>query len=357
MKRLQHIILTVLLLASGCNKHSDSPVIQPENRPIEVGIASLTKAVFNDALPSGEGFVVWAQCVKPEGTSTDNAVFGTGGTKVYAPSWNYSPTRYWQKGTYSFAAVLPASVFNASYAATTETLTAPYGTQGTNSLALNFGTGGYNLATEQDDIMVAFANIDNTNSTMGTTIDGVLQKASLTFEHQFALVTIQAANLEPRTTIRIDEIKVYGNKSTVGDIVLTYNPESGIISSQYTLAGSTTKTDVYQTIQRPTQSGLSEANDWQLSPNTSTQPTYDTLIPDLLVFPETCNFTIEVKYTDLYNDREITTTKTGTLPATWEAGKKYNYSFTIELDGITFAEPTVQSWPTQSTSIDTELEM
>lgn len=351
MKRLQHIILTVLLLASGCNKHSDSPVIQPENRPIEVGIASLTKAVFNDALPSGEGFVVWAQCVKPEGTSTDNAVFGTGGTKVYAPSWNYSPTRYWQKGTYSFAAVLPASAFNASHAATTETLTAPYGTQGTNSLTLNFGTGGYNLAVEQDDIMVAFTNIDNTNSTMGTTIDGVLQKASLTFEHQFALVTIKGAKEFAREDIRVDEIKVYGNhRSTVGNMAFSLSGND--IIPDYDLDDQAHENNVYQTIS-PT-----EPNEWILPNPGMGVLNYKNFISDLLVFPESCDFTIEVKYTDLYNDNEITTTKTGTLPeTTWEAGKIYNYSFTLNLDGITFTEPTVQPWPTEAADFDTDLEM
>ena len=63
-------------------------------------------------------------------------VFNRYGTKVYATdgnssgtfdpgsetqdTWYYTPPRYWHRGTYTFAAALPASIFNASHAKTPE---------------------------------------------------------------------------------------------------------------------------------------------------------------------------------------------------------------------------------------------
>ena len=87
---------------------------------------------------TGDGFVTWANWTKdPEdesiftndyGSGVTNLVFGEHGTKVYATdgdgdrlftpvqqildTWYYTPKRYWQRGTYTFAAALPATAFN-----------------------------------------------------------------------------------------------------------------------------------------------------------------------------------------------------------------------------------------------------
>lgn len=352
MTRIQYIIPAVALLLTGCGRYSDDLVMQPENRPIEIGISDEwtdhTKAAYNQVTDlNGDGFIVWATCNKPEANSSTEDVFGQAGTKVYARSWTYSPARYWQKGTYSFAAVLPASAFNATYPTPSETQVAPYGTQGTNSLTLECGDG-YNLATEQDDIMVAFADVDNSESTMGTVVNGQTKKVSLTFKHQLALVKINGVNLETRTDIRIDEITVYGNSaSTAGNMVFNYNPADGEITADYVLAiTKTTEDKVFRTM-----SG--NDNEWVLPANNE-----KSLVDDLIVFPEKdCTFNIVVKYTDLYGDSEIQYTKTGSLSATWEVGKMYTYTFSIDLDDIIFNPPTVAPWPDGTQPFDDAIEM
>ena len=351
MTRIEYIIPAVVLLLTGCGRYSDDLVMQPENRPIEIGISDEwtdhTKAAYNQVTDlNGDGFIVWATCNKPEANSSTEVVFGQAGTEVYAPSWTYSPDRYWQKGTYSFAAILPASAFNATHATPSETQVAPYGTQGTNSLTLECGDG-YNLATNQDDIMVAFADVDNSESTMGTVVNGQTKKVSLTFKHQLALVKINGVNLETRTDIRIDEITLYGNSaSTDGNMVFNYNPADGKITADYDLATpKTTQDKVFRTM-----SGNDD--EWVLPANNE-----KSLVDDLIVFPESCTFNIVVKYTDLYGNSEIQYTKTGSLSATWEVGKMYTYTFSIDLDNIIFSTPTVAPWPDGTQAFDDAIEM
>lgn len=356
MTRIQYIIPAVVLLLTGCGRYSDDLVMQPENRPIEIGISDEwtdhTKAAYNQVTDlNGDGFIVWATCDKPEDDSFTEVIFGQAGTKVYAPSWTYSPARYWQKGTYSFAAVLPASAFNATYPTPSETQVAPYGTQGTNSLTLECGDG-YNLATNQDDIMVAFADVDNSESTMGTVVNGQTKKVSLTFKHQLALVKINGVNLETRTDIRIDEITVYGNSaSTAGNMVFNYNPTVGNITADYDLKSQTSVNNVFKTLR-------SNNSEWVLPANNepaNNEP--KSLVDDLIVFPESCTFNIVVKYTDLYGGSQIQYTKTGSLPATWEVGKMYTYTFSIDLDDIIFNPPTVAPWPDGTQPFDDAIEM
>lgn len=381
MKRIHYIFLAAALLLTGCERQAPlSPVA--DNRPIEFGFSGElsvdSKAVYDSATDlTGDGFIVWSSLTTnpenlPETASGPSigyqpAIFGNGGTKVYAPSWTYSPTRYWQRGMYTFAAALPASAFNASYSTDstpTETPSAPYGTHtgtlarngdniifSTNQLTLNFGASGYNLAVNQDDIMVAFDNVDNRNGAMGTIVGGVMQKVDLDFEHQLSRIVIQGANTEPRTDIRINQIKVYGNHtSTDGNMVFTYN--GTVVTPYFGLTGQTNETDVYRTLIP------SSSQDWTLTKKTGSSETYTTLVSDLLVFPEECSFTIEVTYTDLYNGNNgVQTMKTGTLSADWEAGKKYTYKFTIDLDNIAFAEPTVEPWPETANNLDTDIEM
>ena len=353
MTRIQYIIPAVVLLLTGCGRYSDDLVMQPENRPIEIGISDEwtdhTKAAYNQVTDLKEdGFIVWATCDKPEADSPTEVIFGQAGTKVYAPSWTYSPARYWQKGTYSFAAVLPASAFTATHATPPETLAVPHGTQGTKSLTLNFGTNGYNLATNQDDIMVAFADVDNSESTMGTVVNGQTKKVSLTFKHQLALVKIKGVNPDPRTNIRIDEITVYGNSaSTAGNMVFNYNPADGKITADYALATQkTTKDKVFRTM-----SGNDD--EWVLPATNGPK----SLVDDLIVFPESCTFNIVVKYTDIYGGSQIQYTKTGSLSATWEVGKMYTYTFSIDLDDIKFSTPTVAPWPDGTQAFDDAIEM
>lgn len=347
MKRIIHILLIAAVLPVGCSRNSFDPAPSQEYPPIEIGMSDLTKAVYNGPgdIPAGDGFVVWSSCTI-DSESDPQAIFGTAGTKVYAPDWTYSPTRFWQRGTYSFAAALPASAFNAQYASTEPDKAGSANISGsfseTGALTLDFGKDadnkpiGFDLSANQIDLMVAFP--DDVTYTGGDPA-----RVSLNFSHMFSMVSIEAATTEPRTDMYIKEIKIYGNSSgTTGNMVFTSNGST--TTSTYVLTGTTSEEDVYKTI-TPSEPG------WKLAAGSE----YTTLIPGLLVFPEECPFCIQVTYADRYG-KEFT--DVGSLSASWEAGKKYTYSFTVSLENIAFAEPTVEPWPETAVEIgDGNIEM
>lgn len=337
MNRTQYIFLTaLLLLLTGCGKHSAIPDKDTNNVPIEFGISSdlsvESKTVIDKSNCTSHGFMVQA------GLTVDswktNAVFETGTEVTYGTGgWGYSPARYWQTGSYVFAGAMPSSAdFSISLdEATHKTLT------------LDFGDGGYDLRAGQDDIMVGFKTVDVQSTASTSQVD-------FTFAHQLALVTIDGANTESRGKIRIDEIKIYGNSSKVsGNLVFTYDADGYTITPAYTLTGTTTERDVYMAITYPNQT-------WMLA-STNGTPNYITLVPEILVFPEKCSFSIVVTYTDYYGDDEgVQVTKTGTLAADWERGMRYTYRFAVTLDDITFAEPTVEPWDETGT-FDSDIQM
>ena len=350
MKRIFHILLVTVPLLAGCKDHPslDLDSVMDDSCPIEFGIDDeLTvdsKVAIDNSNYQESGFVVLGAWKL--GSETDHSIFGGNGTEVrYAEGWNYSPMCYWKEGLYDFAAVMPSSLLKATHKHTSTTAegTATISMDATThkSLTLDFGEGGYDLSAGQHDIMVAYSSADNSDRKMGTVVDGRLKQVSLDFKHQLSLVSIKAATTEPRTDMFIKEIKVFGNsKATKGDIVFTYNGST--IISEYETAGITDKDNVYKTISPST------AEDWRLSSQTSDGLAYTTLIPDLLVFPEECTFSIEVTYADRYGKEYI---DVGKLSAEWEAGKKYTYSFTVSLENIAFAEPTVEPWPADAVEI------
>lgn len=306
------------------------------NRPIEFGISSdlsvESKTVVDDANVIDFGFMVQA------GLTVDswktNAVFETGTEVTYGTGgWGYSPARYWQTGSYVFAGAMPSSAgFSVSLdEATHKTLT------------LHFGDGGYDLRAGQDDIMVGFKTVDVQSASSAPTVN-------FNFEHQLALVVIKGASLEPRTSIRIDKIEVYGNNfRTVGDMTFYQNGSS--IVSEYVPTGPTSRTNVFQTLTPP--AGTS----WILPAAASGAASYSTLVSGLLVFPEACDFSIVVTYTDYYGGKAgVQSSKTGTLSVDWKRGMKHEYTFGVTLDDITFAEPTMRPW-LPGDAVDTEIQM
>lgn len=350
MKRIFHILLVTVPLLAGCKDHPslDLDSVMDDSCPIEFGIDDeLTvdsKVAIDNSNYQEAGFVVLGAWKL--GSEADHSIFGGNGTEVrYAEGWNYSPMCYWKEGLYDFAAVMPSSLLKATHKHTSTSAegTATISMDATThkSLTLDFGEGGYDLSAGQHDIMVAYSSADNSDRKMGTVVDGSLKQVSLDFKHQLSLVSIKAATTEPRTDMFIKEIKVFGNsKATKGDIVFTYNGST--IISEYETAGITDKDNVYKTISPST------AEDWRLSSQTSDGLVYTTLIPDLLVFPEECTFSIEVTYADRYGKEYI---DVGKLSAEWEASKKYTYSFTVSLENIAFAEPTVEPWPADAVEI------
>lgn len=317
MNRTQYIFLTALLLLfTGCGKHSAIPDKGTNNVPIEFGISSdlsvESKTVIDENNYTSHGFMVQA------GLTVDswktNAVFETGTEVTYGTGgWGYSPARYWQTGSYVFAGAMPSSAdFSVSLdEATHKTLT------------LDFGTGGYNLAEGQHDLMVGFRTVDVQSTASTSQVD-------FTFAHQLALVVIEGASKDSNTQgIQVDEITVYGNSaSTVGDISFTYGT-SGMTADYELVEEKTSEANVYKTIVRPDDlSNAEDTEDWQLVAPGVDGPVYDVLVPELIVFPEACTFNIVVKYTEGANQKIMK----GVLSANWAPGKKYTCKFNLASD-------------------------
>ena len=327
MKRTLNILMTTLLILTGCqDKPSLDPVPGPsETYPIQFGISAdldvESKAVIDNSNVTGFSFFALGN-LTVDGEQQTN-LFGENGAIVSygTDSWTYSPLRYWQPGSYEFAAVMP---FIAGY---TPSFSA------SNQLTLNFANG-FNLASSQTDLMVAF------NSRTVQSVSAAL--VNFNFDHQFALVTMEGASKDPSTEgIKVTGIKVFGNSAkTSGNMTFTDNQET--VSATYTLTGATNSSSPYKTFLAADEAGTQTTDDWTLVAHAADgTPVYDVLIPELIVFPETCTFTIVVNYTD---ENDNPKTMTGTLPATWEAGKKYTYRFHLASD-ISFSVE-VAKWGT-----------
>ena len=319
--------MTTLLILTGCqDKPSLDPVPGPsETYPIQFGISAdlevESKTVIDNSNVTGFSFFALGN-LTVDGEQQTN-LFGENGKIVSYENdaWTYSPLRYWQPGSYEFAAVMP---FIAGY---TPSFSA------SNQLTLNFGTNGFNLASSQTDLMVAFDSRTVQSASAATLVD-------FNFDHQLALVTIEGASKDPNTDgIQVTGIKVFGNSAkTSGNMTFTDNQET--VSATYTLTGATTSSSPYKTFLAADEAGQQTTDDWTLEAPADGTPVYDVLIPELIVFPETCEFTIVVNYTENDNPK----TMTGTLPATWEAGKKYTYRFHLASD-ISFSVE-VAKWGT-----------
>lgn len=328
MKRTLNILMTTLLILTGCqDKPSLDPVPgQSETYPIQFGISAdlevESKTVIDNSNVTEFSFVALGNLTVGEEQQTN--LFGENGVNVSYENdaWTYSPLRYWQPGSYKFAAVMPF------IAGCTPSFSA------SNQLTLNFGANGFNLASSQTDLMVAFHSKPNQIPSSAKPVD-------FDFDHQLSLITIEGASKDNNTAgINVTDIKVYGNSArTVGNMVFINN--EGTVTSQYTLMGTTTSASPYMTFLAIDEAGTETEYDWRLTqPSADGTPVYDVLIPELIVFPETCTFTIVVNYTENGNQK----TMTGTLPATWEAGKKYTYRFHLASD-ISFSVE-VAKWGT-----------
>ena len=335
MKRIINILLlTTTLLMTGCGGHSpiDPDSVRPGLYPIDFGISAdlevESKAAIDNNNYTSHRFTALGN-LTVDGAMQSN-LFGAYGAEVsYVSSkWTYAPLRYWQPGSYVFAGVMPHGVGEATF-------------NSNNQLTLDFGTGGFNLSENQHDLMVAFDNQTVLRASEASAVD-------FDFDHQLSLLSIKGAYKESNGKIRVDKIEVYGNSAkTKGNMVFAHDGTSNTINATYELdpQSITNSGNVFQTIEGA----------WELLPSaTSTE-----IVSDLLVFPEECEeFYIAVTYTDLYGStNQVQTTKTSPkLEADWERGKKYTYTFNVNLDHITFAEPTVTNWISGG-SVDTDIEM
>ena len=341
------LLLAVVCTLSSC-RHKDDPVDVSDtlrvigmSAGVEWPDASKAGAIESESDLTNDGFVVWARWTKDDadGANADRSnysgdyasgvnpkVFGAGGTKVYHPDWTYSPQRYWHRGTYLFAAALPASAFYATHAMKNDA-SVSNGISGSLDDDGKLSLGSFDLKNNQSDLMVAFTKVDNRSDSKSGT-----DKVSLNFEHQLSKLNFKAnfdANNE--STITITKVTLYGNSGTASaeftfDDNETDGKTDGKIVAQWTPGTATTAENYFNQTTRS----------WSTSGST--------VIEDLLVFPEECKFTLVVNYTESYAGASASASQSAQVEAEWESGKVYTYEFTMSSNTIIFGEPEVQPW-------------
>lgn len=310
MKRIHYIFLAAALLLTGCERQAPlGPVA--DNRPIEFGVSGdlsvQSKAVIDKDNYTDYGFIVLGGLTVASDSWKTNTLFADRTIVEHDPTngWTYSPIRYWQPGSYVFAGIMPSS----------EGFTASLNEDNHNQLTLNFGTSGYNLAENQDDIMVAFdtQTVQSTSSAVPVNFD---------FDHQLALVNLQVVNKNTKMDIDVNTITVYGNSNTATQAVFTRDNNTGAVTAKWTLG--TSKSD--------------ESNSYH---DVSSQRE----IKNLLVFPESgSSFTVKVNYTESYGTSSFSKDKEVAISHNWEAGKFYTYTFYLTSDSIVFGSVKVTDW-------------
>ena len=330
-------------MLAGCGG-KESPVPADTGKDVialSAGIEGIqdSKGLINNLVDlAQDGFVVWGAW---EQDPTDksmysgdytlgftNRVFGLKGTKVYYPDWKYAPQRYWTRGTYSFAAALPASAFNCDHALNDDKT----GSAGINGQISNDGVltlGNWDLKENQIDLMVAFDDADNKDESR-TDED----KVSLRFEHQLAQIAFKAKFADDnQSAVEIKSITIYGNTRTATQATFACNDngtetkdDDQITASWILGAKATSKTDYF----------AQKSGSWSTSGST--------LMEGVLVFPEAYTFTIVVDYIESYGGASATVSQSGSLSGTWEAAQKYVYEFTLSSKNIIFSEPVVTPW-------------
>lgn len=360
---------------ASCHRE-DEPVYGREGMEIDFDAiadwADETKAAISgldDLL--GDGFAVWASWTKDpddEAIFTSNykdgftnEVFGLNGTKVYATevlnSWYYTPKRFWYRGTYVFAAALPASIFNASHARTPAetigkviTASIPDNTAASlESLSMTFAGSGFALggsrnvagtklpANAQADLMYAFASVDNKDENAGP--------VGLNFTHACSLLGIKLTS-DSNKTLKVKSVKIFGiHKSAMGLFKVTPAvTEAGMAENtarlRLLLKNASTEASCFAEFTRPAGTGV-DALKWDVAGGIGAQPVQ--LVEELIVFPEVLdNSPLKIKVT--YDDGSgVDKYLNATVPSgSWEAGKGYVY--TLSADSMEIGEPEVTEW-------------
>lgn len=333
-RKIYYALMTLIGLMgilTSCHREEIPNDPQQSQTPISFTPTSdwptLTKAIYEDVTHlNGDGIVVWADL-------ESTPVFGDNGTKAYYPDWSYSPAKYWTPSEhgYNFAAVLPASIFNASHPEEDEI----FGITGEFSdgeLTLNFGDDGFDLNdNKQTDLMVAFAHQDYTSSdfTNGLTPGAV----NFSFNHQLVQLKFQIKNLieigntEITPSICLTKFSVSGFHSVVKSAVFTES------SAEWT----------------PRNETEGDTCEYTGNPVIIDNGSSELIISSILAIPETsCNLTVSVEHTEVLGDNSIeyqSQSKSATISGgPWEAGKTYVYPLKITKSGIIFLDPTVTDW-------------
>lgn len=382
LAHLMSLLLGLSFVMASCQREDNPSEGTVNATPIELSPSGewsdLSRSVINDLNDLiGDGFVVWANWTKdPEdesiftndyGSGATNLVFGEHGTKVYATdgdgdglftpvqqildTWYYTPKRYWQRGTYTFAAALPATAFNASCVKEESDATGTANITGTlgldNTLTLTFGQDenegplGFDLATHQTDLMIAAAvDVDNTAEDQSTVHLGFNK-------HQFVQIEIQAACMDQHADIIVDEVTFYGNKRyTAGPMTFTLGEES--ITASYGLSTVTTEGNPYKVIGNIGTKLPNAQAQQSTDGTTSWEYDYKTIVSGLLVFPEECQMSLVVKYRAYMDDDTVTSdTLVGTISSVsvqWEQGMKYVYKLLISQHRVDIVGSDIMEW-------------
>jgi hypothetical protein len=183
-----------------------------------------------------------------------------------------------------------------------------------NQLTLNFGANGFNLASSQTDLMVAFTPKKVVKVSETTDV-------LLNFSHQLALVNIDVQTGIGPMDIVVNNIKIYGNHkiATAATFSNTGSGNDTTIAAEWTLGSRTTETGYYHQVD-------------------------DAKIENLLVFPESSEISVAVTYTESYGSSSFSKTKYGTIDINWQAGKIYTYKTVLTSESIVFDVPTVTDW-------------
>lgn len=342
MKKTFYILLSTILLA-GCNR-GEGPVTAPAPEHMIALYAGVetpegTKALINSTSDlAGDGFVVWGAWQKAAGDDSQYSgdyafgsttrVFGQGGTKVYYPIWDYAPYRFWTRGSYHFAAALPAKAFDAEHVKHNDNI-GTAGIDGSIDQEGRLTLGQWDLKANQIDLMVAFDNVDNTDN--ANTGD---DKVNLRFEHQLAQIRFKAHFASDNmSTVQINSITIYGNSRTATQATFSCDDK-----------GTDTKDDDQITANWILGAKATSKSDNFAHATGSWSTTGATLLQGLFVFPEQYTFTLVVDYTESYGGASAAASQSAEVSGTWEAGKSYLYEFTLSSKNIIFSEPTVTPW-------------
>lgn len=337
MKRITYISSVLLLACAAFISCERDDVRRPEDvgagRPIEFIVESewpeITKASLYDIDDiRSDGFKIWGIWHRdPNDRSNyvhDDVVFGTIGT-IVAPQGKDGAMvpeneAVWHRGYYNFAAVFPSSLFSGSHTSSFQQSTA--NDKVTNNyvsvLALEFGDEGFNLGNEQQDLMCAFGNADNSNN------DGSV--VSLNFRHLFSRVTVKLTY----TSIipEVEDVTIYGIHRTIYGKLRYRHEIKDDDTPQITVSDN--MSDLLQSADLSTEQ---EPYEYCTTFNYDETGTV-TLIEDMLVFPETlspqCALSIKIRCHLNDIEKEIYTEVSS---GTWEPGGTYTYI--LNADSIT----------------------
>lgn len=289
-KTIAGLAAFLLFMPACTNELNETPASE---QAIVFGPQADTRAVVENTGDLGS-FSVWGWYTK----TTPVQIFGdeNGGTTVESPNWTYEGgARYWVPGaTYNFYGVYPNTV---DAQVSNGVITVP-----------SFDCS----ATGNDavDLMTAFATGDGDNPA----------KVNMNFGHELVRVNFM---------VQTEEGTVYVNKASLIGMMykgtLTRSNE-GAVWSKLEFAPE----------------GIFQRNT-ELEVNVKGIALLDEmLLPVQTIENEQVSLSLSYHYFALNEEYK----KTVTLPAiTWEAGKSYTYTLTIESDGrIHFDSPVIDQW-------------